>query len=365
MFVEKILNDLHTRNQLFDWLIENPDTAVMGTGQATSSTLPLPSNHGVHLIVGRTADGPAIVELDPDVTPHARKIHRKVAGNWTVSRGPVEFGHSLGDTGLRELAPWRVIDHKGTILLPQKATGESPSEALARVIANPQDRSARVAYADALGVGRQAQLIHNQLNTNKAKPEQTRDLLCTQRAEVMADYVGLIESVEFSGGFPVYIRVDAKGFLDNADQLFNWSPIRDVSFKNAAAHIDAIFALPQLSRLRSIYLDSNGLTDAHVLTIAKSSQLANLTWLGLQNNRINIVGLDALAGSKSMPRLRWLGLYNNPAEDPVPRLLMDGLAVVGEETPAIYHELVRRYGKKAWLAAVEGVPARDAFNGGL
>ena len=222
---------------------------------------------------------------------------------------------------------------------------------LGAILSAPLDEAPRLAYATALGGDPRAEFIRIQLSNRSTEPTpRERELLIAHRAAWMAPVVPLVQVADLARGFVQFASMTADQWLKNAARLFTLAPILDVHLTDAQGRPE-IYGIPELSRLRSLDLSHNALSDADAIALAGSPHAHGLRWLNLTNNQIGRPGLHALAASPNLPSLRWLGFAYNAAPDPVPSPQMDYGVIGAVEVPAIRAELIARSGPKPWLEA--------------
>jgi uncharacterized protein (TIGR02996 family) len=257
-------------------------------------------------------------------------------------------------------------------------TADDLDRALAAVIADPHSDGPREECADAfdrIGDGARAQFIRLQIETtrreraNGADWEPAREANNILRAGDhrarwagrLGELVGL-ESCWFFRGFVEKIRIDARTFLDKADQLFALAPIRRLTLTNVAPVIDKLFASTHLERIVSLTLADQDIGDRGVAVLASSSHLSKLAYLHLAGNGITGQGVVTLMQSKSLPSLRYADLVGNPGYDEClgPTFFEDQGQVVwyNEEL-----EIETQYGRKTWLHTVQDLGRSYVYEG--
>jgi uncharacterized protein (TIGR02996 family) len=222
---------------------------------------------------------------------------------------------------------------------------------LRAVLSAPLDDTPRRAYAAALGNDPRAEFIRIQLANRSTEPTpREHELLLAHRLAWIAPVAPLVQFAALARGFVQFASMTADQWLTNAAKLLSLAPILDLHLTDARGRPE-IFAAPELSRLRSLDLSHNALTDADAIALADSKHLRGLRWLNLTNNQIGRPGLLALAASPNLPSLRWLGFAYNLAPDPVPVPTLDYGVIGSVEVPAIRDELIAKSGPKPWLEA--------------
>ena len=254
----------------------------------------------------------------------------------------------------------------------------------AEVMRNPDSDEPRIAYAEAIRDSDppRAELIRVQLhifrslranapgldrsdgyNRESQLLEKHKDAWIAPVAEVRGvKHVGLMR------GFPEWVRMTARDFLDQGERLYALAPIRHLSLEDAQPHADELFASPLLARIRTLSLRKLQLGDDEARLLAASPHLGKLCWLDLGANRIGQAGLDALAASPNLPALLVLEFADNVASDPTPQVgetdINSGDVMWLSITPEA-RELEARFGKRAWLSSPICVatypPGREQF----
>ena len=174
----------------------------------------------------------------------------------------------------------------------------------------------------------------------------------------------LIDDAHFYRGFIEHVAMQAKYFLQFADELFRRAPIRHLTLTYCTDLMEELAASPHLARIRTLALPNrhdsnacnqlNALTNDHVHVLATSPHLANLAYLDLTDNgQLTPHALDHLALSPNLPALSAVRLDWNIWWDKVPphgsyesRLQR---RLVPEWAPA----LEARHGYLPWLHAEE------------
>jgi uncharacterized protein (TIGR02996 family) len=193
---------------------------------------------------------------------------------------------------------------------------------LSAVIANPDDDTVRLVYADWLeeqGDPR-AEFIRLQIALARDEPGdqvalelRERDLLDGYRNLWAAPLLGLVTGVQFSRGFPDWVAVDARRLIDDGADLFRAAPISQVWVRRAAGLAEELAACPHLNRLEALDLDDNGLDDGEVAAVLGSPHLGRLWGLNLAGNRVGPDSVRVLA-TRFADTLRALGLRSALAD---------------------------------------------------
>lgn len=188
------------------------------------------------------------------------------------------------------------------------------------ILEAPEDDAPRLVYADWLeehGEAERAEFIRVQIERALLRESDPR------QDELEAKEVLLFETnqqkllgplAEFSTGH-VFVRglldrlvIDAQVFLDHAERLFGWVPLRHATIRNVAGCLSDLAASPYLGQLTSVELIGATLDASEGQALANSPHLARLTSLALEIDNLDSEGLAALAWSSALPRLSALRL---------------------------------------------------------
>jgi uncharacterized protein (TIGR02996 family) len=121
-----------------------------------------------------------------------------------------------------------------------------------------------------------------------------------------------LEQPQVSRGLVEGGAIIASAFLEHVSQLFAAAPmLRQLKLKGSLDVIDQLGNCQDLSRLRHLDLDQNGLGSAGIKTLLASPHLAGLQSLNLAFNDIGVPGAGALASARHISRLNWLELWSN------------------------------------------------------
>jgi hypothetical protein len=164
-----------------------------------------------------------------------------------------------------------------------------------------------------------------------------------------------VDWFEFHRGFVEQIKIDARRFLDTAEELYNLAPIRKLSITGLLPVIDRFFASPHLDRIVSLYVEYQHIGDAGVKLIAESPHLKKLALLGLCGNDVTLTGVETLAASHSLPSLKQVEFTGNPAgvvSEIVSNDILSPEVVFAAGSEEAYR-IEQIYGRKTWLHTVE------------
>lgn len=258
------------------------------------------------------------------------------------------------------------------------STANDLDRAVAAVIADPHSDRPREECADAFdrdGEAARARLIRLQLEAARRQRANGADWEPAREADNilrvgdhrarwagrLGELVGL-ESCWFFRGFVEKIRVDARTFLDKADQFAALAPIRRLTLRNVASVIDELFSSAHLERIVSLTLADEDIGDQGVAVLASSSHLNKLAYLHLAGNGITRQGVVTLMQTKQLPSLRYIDLNGNPGYDEClgPTFFEDQGQVVW------YHDelpIEAQYGRKTWLHTVQDLGRSYVYEG--
>jgi uncharacterized protein (TIGR02996 family) len=185
------------------------------------------------------------------------------------------------------------------------------------------DDRPRLVYADFLddaGEPERAELIRVQLalaRLDEDDPRRTQlndrkvELLAHNRAAWMAPLAGLVETVDFRGGIPDSVTVDAASFLERGEELFRKLRVRRVRLLDAAPVIAKLFRSPLLAGIRELDLCNADLGNAGLALLAQSPFLKDLESLDLGFNSVEDAGVTALSRGTGLLNLTSLALNDN------------------------------------------------------
>lgn len=123
---------------------------------------------------------------------------------------------------------------------------------------------------------------------------------------------GWVDAWGFQRGFIEQVTLSARDFLDHAEDMFQWTPLREVRLLGASEFLHELADCPYLGRLARLDLSSNDLGNAGIQVLAVSPYLTGLRDLCLRGNHIDTAGAQALAASPYLTRLTTLDLSDNP-----------------------------------------------------
>jgi uncharacterized protein (TIGR02996 family) len=220
-------------------------------------------------------------------------------------------------------------------------------DALLRAIAaNPDDDTPRLIYADLLdelggaASAARARFIRLQIETHR-DPNDTDDeyseyseydarVFERQRAEALElanrhhavwlrelptwvnppfGLLGVTRANLFPRGFVERVTIRAKSFALRAEELFETHPIRALELQGGSAKlISAVFARPELARLRALSVSGHGAPEPVVMAITDCPWLSGLAELDLSNCGIGGACVSLLSRADRLPALRTVRL---------------------------------------------------------
>lgn len=206
---------------------------------------------------------------------------------------------------------------------PPSAPPSAEEEALlARIIATPSDMGLRLEFA-VLAERRddaRAALIRLQLTSIDDDADSNAMELIRAHPEWSAHLRELgARDIEFGGGFPAQITIDAATLLARGPELFAAAPLRRLRVRAAKGRVGEVVRSPLLATIESLDLDEQGVTDDDIIALAGSPHAARLRWLDLRFNLCTARGVEAIAASPYLKQLYAVNLEPN-AVDPVDRL---------------------------------------------
>ena len=240
----------------------------------------------------------------------------------------------------------------------------------AEILRNPDSDEPRIAFAEAIRDSDppRAELIRVQLQIIQSlranapvldrSDGYTRErILLDKHKDGWIAPVAAVRGVKHVGlmrGFPEYVRMTARDFLDQGERLYALAPIRHLSVEGVQPHARELFESPLLARIRTLSLRKLQFGDDDARLLAASRHLGKLCWLDLGANRIGQAGLEALAASPNIAALRVLDFADNVAQDPTPQVgetdINSGEVMWLSITPEA-RELEARFGKRSWLSS--------------
>jgi uncharacterized protein (TIGR02996 family) len=137
------------------------------------------------------------------------------------------------------------------------------------------------------------------------------DLLTAHQAAWAEPLRGLASDWTYRRGFIESVAVDASAFVARGAELFRRGPVRRVRFLDAGRCIARLVESPLLARVREIDLCGNFLGNGGVAQLARARDLDGLEVLHLGFNDLTDQALKALAAMPQLARLRELYLDDN------------------------------------------------------
>jgi uncharacterized protein (TIGR02996 family) len=239
---------------------------------------------------------------------------------------------------------------------------------LEKVLSDPDSDGPRIEYAEAceaVGDLLRARFIRLQLEAIHLKrigdrfafePSlAARELSKTYGAKWAGPIQDRVAHFEFYRGFVEEVEIDARTYLDTAEELNGLAPIRKLSITGLKPVMEEFFSSPHLRRIVSLYLEHEHIGDEGVRVIARSPHLGKLVALGLAVNKVTLHGVEALAASTTLPFLKQVDFTGNPAEVVKEIVSCDGMdpRVVWADPSEEALKIEAKYGRKTWLHTVE------------
>ncbi|XXF76329.1 hypothetical protein P2318_25170 [Myxococcaceae bacterium GXIMD 01537] len=171
----------------------------------------------------------------------------------------------------------------------------------------------------------------------------------------------LVKDFKFHRGLVAEITISGADFVARAQRLFELAPIQHLNIIAPLPSVEALFAVPQLTKVTSLNIPLLGeaFGDAGALALARCEYAAGLKWISLDCDAIGQSGVEALAASPVLAHVPFLGLNGNPV-DPTPtvqEMWMHGPWAGGR--PLLAAQLEQHFGPRLWLqvpAAPENWP---------
>lgn len=198
----------------------------------------------------------------------------------------------------------------------------SDHEAFLRgILANPEDDSLRLVYADWLeerGDPR-AEFIRVQCELAKLPADDPKwdaleqrewDLLRRHETAWTADLKSIVTDWEFQRGFVDTISLGGRAFVDHADKLFQRAPIRHVTltrFGSSSLSGDQLAACPQLVLVGGLELKGEG-PFADLQQVIRSPHLKRLTSFAIPGSSCDTLHTLAKYGSALLEELDVSGM---------------------------------------------------------
>ncbi len=158
----------------------------------------------------------------------------------------------------------------------------------------------------------------------------------------------MVGSVEYDRGFVELVRVSASVWRDQGGSIRQMAPVRHLDLVGAGALEPAFLGSDALAGIRSLLMDRDELTDAHVAALASSPHVGDLRWLSIAHNELTDKSGVALAASKEIARLVYADFAGNP-NDPTNQFSHDGVVVGSIWLPREGERLEATHGRLAWL----------------
>lgn len=242
---------------------------------------------------------------------------------------------------------------------------------LAAILANPDDDTPRLVYADWLtenGDPDRGEFIRIDVELARTPPtteadEQHRRALLSRRDELLklhrsawlAPFLPHVQDPRFTRGFVSSIDISALTFLSHAEQWFALTPLVRVKFTTCDLWDEAIgrfttwtpalLRSPLLGRLQSLELDYCQLTAADIEVLRQCQNLSRLRELSLAGNDIRTEGAIVLAAMPHLKTLESLDVRNNHITDAGARAIVNSPYLGGLKELRISRNPIR---SKSW-----------------
>ncbi len=220
---------------------------------------------------------------------------------------------------------------------------------IAAIIAQPDDDTVRLVYADWLAENGQpdrgefvrAEIELAQSLLNEEIDERRRRVLLDRRAALLkrhkavwlAPFLPFAKESSFERGFVHAVEVPALDFLQRGEKWFTLTPLTRVKITELHTWVPTegrvscgpeLFASPLLSRVTSLDLSGLELTAGDLEPLAAHPDLSRLRELVLTYNGLRSDGATLLAGMPQLAHLESLDLRSNGITDPGARAVALG-----------------------------------------
>jgi uncharacterized protein (TIGR02996 family) len=200
---------------------------------------------------------------------------------------------------------------------------------LAAILADPDDDTARLVYADWLqenGQTERAGFIRAQIEAVRAEPfgpqarradEHANKLLDSHRTSWIRHlHGGFAEWPRFERGFVAHLSVEPNGFVPRADALFAAEPVQSLKLFRFAGtggpvSFQPLFELPCLRQLRRLELSSRLFIEEEYGELSACPYLAGIRELSLRDNPVPPAWLTETLRNR-FPELTGLDLADIP-----------------------------------------------------
>ncbi|MFO0824094.1 MAG: TIGR02996 domain-containing protein [Gemmataceae bacterium] len=202
---------------------------------------------------------------------------------------------------------------------------------LAAIIANPDEDTPRLVYADWLdenGQPERAEFIRLQIRSANL-PDSPEGLIVKQRVMRLCDKYGVtwleqLGLVRNEGrwvrGFVEHVTVTPEHLVSFLERLFRVTPVSSLEVLPGFVHggptaLPVLFELaewPQLSRIRSLRLFRLPIGDQGIRALVESPFISNLQALDLSRSILGDEGVTIIANSPHLKSLRSLCLFDHP-----------------------------------------------------
>jgi uncharacterized protein (TIGR02996 family) len=251
-----------------------------------------------------------------------------------------------------------------------RAMSDSRHALFQAVLDRPADDAPRFAYAgycdaqgDPYGAFIRAQLARTQAlrygsdeDANRLRDE-SDEIRYKHKTPAWTNGIEkLVTHPTFIRGFVDSVIMDARAYLEHADELYRLAPIRHLSLTGVGDLAQVLARDPHLSQITWLrFNDKPTIGDAGLVAIASSPYVRGLRALEAASQNISMAGLEALCASKQLPALVYTNLTGNRFEDPTAGYGTDWMT--GRIVPdSVYlspfgKEVETKYGELAWLHA--------------
>ncbi len=211
---------------------------------------------------------------------------------------------------------------------------DMPAAFMADIVANPDDDTPRLVYADWLeddGDPARAEFIRLQCRLARMDRHDLgryalgwdEHALLWEHEKAWCRPLGHVDRVKFRRGFPHRFSAWCSSFVEEGEAILVAAPtLREYRVRSLAIDWDALIACPTLLRLSALDVGLCRSGPAVIQALASSPHVANLRSLNVSEAQMQGEGAEALASSPHLANLRRLDLSKNKLGGPsVLRLL--------------------------------------------
>lgn len=208
---------------------------------------------------------------------------------------------------------------------------------IAEIIANPDDDTARLIFADYLEENGdpRAEMIRIQFEMAELSHwDPKRAKLRTRELKLLREHGGFgslpegVRELGSRGGFLDAVEVTVARFLKCHEQIFAQAPIREVMLKSKSARFNQLATCEGMQRVRRLTLKGTQTNDEQLIDLFRSPNLCNLEALQLRQTGHSLRVAEAVASAPHLTGLRELrlpGMSGDAADLIVNSVILSGL----------------------------------------